>query len=61
MVNIQKRYQKKNIRLTGFQLFDLGYLGIAIIFVFQPSTLMYFVEGSLEVKLPTIWTVEKQR
>ena len=22
---------------------------------------MYIVEGSLEVKLPTIWTVEKQR
>ena len=22
---------------------------------------MYIIEGSLEVKLPTIWTVEKQR
>ena len=23
--------------------------------------IMFLVEGSLEVKLPTIWTVEKQR
>ena len=25
------------------------------------DVLYIFVEGSLEVKLPTIWTVEKQR
>ena len=27
----------------------------------QVSGVLHFIEGSLEVKLPTIWTVEKQR
>ena len=28
---------------------------------FVKSSIGLFIEGSLEVKLPTIWTVEKQR
>jgi hypothetical protein len=27
----------------------------------QSPSIVYFIEGSLEVKLPTIWTDEKQR
>ena len=28
--------------------------------IYNPRSIIYIIEGSLEVKLPTIWTDEKQ-
>ena len=45
--NLSVILARSNVRVAPYMFYDM--------------TLLMIIEGSLEVKLPTIWTVEKQR
>ena len=50
-----------HVSLVFFKISNIKYLNCwCMMFFHVPLTYMYMIEGSLEVKLPTIWRDEKQ-